>query len=99
MYIEQIGTQIAFDDPFNLKLESKKLSSGKCQVKFFASFHKKKPFYGYLLVDSACSLKDVVHRIREKLTFIECQRDYQQTHLYSIGKMAGLDMNFIIFDQ
>jgi hypothetical protein len=38
-------------------------------------------------------------RIRNKLSLIQSQKDFRQTHLYSIGKSSDLDLNFIIFDQ
>lgn len=86
-------------DHFNLKIESKRLISGNFQVKFFARLRQKQTFYGYVLVDAACTLKEVVLRIKSKLSLIQSQKDFRQRHLYSIGKSSDLDFNFIIFDH
>ncbi len=86
-------------DHFNLKIESKRLISGNFQVKFFAGLRQKQTFYGYVLVDAACTLKEVVLRIKSKLSLIQSQKDFRQRHLYSIGKSSDLDFNFIIFDH
>ncbi len=99
MEIEEIDSLLKLNDHFDLKIESKRLISGNFQVKFFAQLRQKKPFYGYVLVDAASTLKEVVLRIRNKLSIIQSQKDFRQTHLYSIGKSSDLDLNFIIFDQ
>jgi len=99
MEIEEIDSLLKLNDHFDLKIESKRLISGNFQVKFFARLRQKKPFYGYVLVDAASTLKEVVLRIRNKLSVIQSQKDFRQTHLYSIGKSSDLDLNFIIFDQ
>lgn len=90
---------VTFDDYYKLKLTSKKLRSGKCQVKFFATVRERKEMYGYVLVDSEKTLKDVVVNIKEKLHTIRQTRDFHHLHLYSIGKSGKDDLNFIIFDS
>jgi hypothetical protein len=99
MEVDNVRTSLIMNDHYDLKIESKRLISGNFQVKFFARLKQKKPFYGYVLVDAACTLKEVVLRIRNKLSLIQSQKDFRQTHLYSIGKSSDLDLNFIIFDQ
>ena len=99
MEVDNVGTSLIMNDHYDLKIESKRLISGNFQVKFFARLKQKKPFYGYVLVDAACTLKEVVLRIRNKLYLIQSQKDFRQTHLYSIGKSSDLDLNFIIFNQ
>ena len=99
MEVNDVGTSLIMIDHYDLKIESKRLISGNFQVKFFARLKQKKPFYGYVLVDAACTLKEVVLRIRNKLSLIQSQKDFRQTHLYSIGKSSDLDLNFIIFNQ
>lgn len=90
----------AGDDSFyNLKLTSKKLKSGKCQIKFFATIRQEKDMYGYVLVDAEKTLKEVVNGIEHKLSTISQTRDFQNLHLYSIGKEGKDDLNFIIFDS
>ncbi len=97
-HMESIGSEFVYDDIYKLKLSTKKLNSGKCQVKFYASVKERKDLYGYVLVDSDKTLKDVVSRIQDKLNVIRSSREFQHIHLYSIGKSVQDDMNFIIFD-
>jgi hypothetical protein len=99
MEVDNVRTSLIMNDHYDLKIESKRLISGNFQVKFFALLKQKKPFYGYVLVDAACTLREVVLRIRNKLCLIQSQKDFRQTHLYSIGKSSDLDLNFIIFNQ
>lgn len=93
------NADVTFDDDYALKLHSKKLKSGKCQVKFYATIWEKKNMYGYVLVDADQTLRDVVFTIKEKLRTIRHTREFHHLHLYSIGKMGRDDTNFIIFDS
>lgn len=93
------GADVTFDDTYKLKLTSKKLRSGKCQVKFYATVRERKELYGYVLVDSEKTLKDVVVNIKEKLHTIRQTKDFHHLHLYSIGKSGRDDLNFMIFDS
>jgi hypothetical protein len=100
--ISDLGTedaQLTFDDLYRLKISSKKLNSGKCQVKFYATVEERKDLYGYVLVDGDQTLKDVINKIKSKLTTISMTRDFHHIHLYSIGKSAQDDLGFIIFDK
>ena len=101
MEVDDVRTFLIMNNHYDLKIESKRLISGNFQVKFFARQKQKKSFYGYVLVDAASTLKEVVLRIRNKLCFIQSQKDFRQTHLYSIGKFSelDLDLNFIIFNN
>lgn len=97
--LNHMDADITFNDDYSLRLKSKKLKSGKCQVKFYATIKERKDMYGYVLVDSDKTLKDVVINIKEKLRAIRQTRDFHHLHLYSIGKWGRDDMNFIIFDS
>lgn len=90
---------VTFDNFYKLKITSKKLKSGKCQVKFYATIRERQDMYGYVLVDADKTLKDVVSGIRDKLNTINQTRDFHNLHLYSIGKTGKDDLNFIIFDS
>lgn len=89
---------VTFNDDYSLKITSKKLKSGKCQVKFYATIRERRDMYGYVLVDAEKTLKDVVVTIKEKLRTIRHTREFHHLHLYSIGKEGKDDMNFFIFD-
>jgi len=67
-----------------LKLSSKRLKSGKVQVKFHFTSSQSRRQYGYLLTNPETSLKEVVAKIIDSYTFgfsIGSQR-----HLYCIGR-------------
>ncbi|MFT6865628.1 MAG: hypothetical protein ACJA08_000451 [Cyclobacteriaceae bacterium] len=97
--LSMVEADITFDSFFKLKITSKKLRSGKCQVKFFATVRERRDMYGYVLVDAKRTLKEVVSGIRDKLHTINHTRDFHNLHLYSIGKTGKDDLNFIIFDS
>jgi len=83
---------------FKLKIRAKKLQSGMLQVKFSANTVKNKELYGYLLVESKTTLKEVVIGIQDKLSEMQSLNDYYHHHLYSIGKASANDYHFLIFD-
>ena len=82
---------------YKIQLSSKKLKSGKCQVKFKADLSTRKPCYGYLLVDPKTTLKDVVNHIGMRLESMHDRDSIKHIQLYQIGNpLAGPEM--IIFD-
>ena len=50
-----------------IKLESRKLSSGNYQVKFFVKDQEDDQRYGYILVKPTMTLKEVVLKINDSL--------------------------------
>lgn len=84
----------------NFKISSKKLSSGKCQVKFFVKEATKKERYGYALVDSSLTVKELV----DLLSFQIKSRSYTP---YSLNRLLNKDSetsespikNFLIFNH
>jgi hypothetical protein len=91
-------TDVSFSDDYKLRLSSKKLNSGKCQVKFYATVRGCKDLYGYVLVEADQTLKDVVNGIKDKLSTIHHTNDFHHIHLYSIGRQQPDRFNFIVFD-
>lgn len=90
-YSEHIGN-------IQLKIESKKLHSGKCQVKFYVTGERIKNMYGYTLVDSDRTLKEVVKEIRERVSSIKEINNYYQKNLFSIMKRDNdIWHNFMVF--
>lgn len=83
---------------YRLKLTSKKLRSGKCQVKFYASLERKKKLYGYVLADAGETVKDVVEKIITRLDQVKSRDSFHHINLYSIGKRNQSDTNFLVFD-
>jgi len=64
-----------------VKIRCKKLSSGKCQVKFF-TMRNNVNYYGYMLTNPDDKLKDVIATINNEFK----QKDVLHRHLYSIGQ-------------
>ncbi len=92
-------TNMTIGGDYNLRLTSKKLNSGKCQVKFYAAIEKKKNLYGYILADAGESLKDVVVKIINRLHMVKARDNFHHINLYTIGKRNEADTNFILFDN
>ena len=84
-------------DGLQIKIESKKIKSGKCQVKFFARGLLKDDFYGYLLVDGEKTLTQVVQELKIKLTKIGNIHNYYQQNLFSIKRNQPPKEDFVIF--
>lgn len=67
-----------------LKLSSKRLKSGKVQVKFSMSSTSEGEKYGYILTEPRTSLKDVVSEIVQR--YNNSQTHIHHAHLFNIGK-------------
>jgi len=77
---------------YKLKLSSKRLRSGKYQVKFYLSKPENNGFYGYLLTSGGTSVKDVVARIYDRLGIGETQTG-------SLGFASVDDNEMVIFEN
>ena len=71
-------------DGIQLKIESKKLKSGRCQVKFYTRGLCVDDYYGYMLVEAHKTLREVVKEIKERISKMGDIGTYYQRHLYSI---------------
>ena len=81
-------------DNLRLKISSKKLKSGKVQVRFQYRGNETKERVGYLLTEPKTSLKEVVHTIMEDLAEASSRRFTR--HLFSLGKVQqSRDMLFL----
>ena len=83
---------------YKIQLSSKKLKSGKCQVKFKADLSIRKSLYGYLLVEASATLKDVVQFIGSRLELMHDRDSAQHIKLYQVGNQHG-GPEMIIFDN
>lgn len=83
---------------YKIQLSSRKLKSGKCQVKFKAAVINRKSLYGYLLVEPKTTLKDVVGYIGEKVERLHDRDSVSHIALYQIGA-ATQGPEMIIFDS
>ncbi len=80
-----------------LKLISKLLPSGNCQVKFYAKMQNSRDLYGYTLVAPEATLKEVVKVIKIKLKQSARSDNYYHHHLYDLGAKQEERSNFMIF--
>ena len=67
----------------NLRLSSKRLSSGRFQVNFSAEGFDQ-PCYGYLLADRDSLVTEVVEKIRRHVLAMQSRGSYFQRNLLSL---------------
>lgn len=84
---------------YKLKLLSKRLKSGKCQIKFYVSSATRKNMYGYLLAESGSTLREVVTKIEQKVRVLDSAPQYYQSHLYNLASRAEKEDSIIIYDN
>jgi hypothetical protein len=70
---------------FKLKLKSKKLESGRFQVRF-ATEGFRSNYYCYLLTEPSTSVREVVEKIQRHLGKIQDTSRYFQPNLFSLGR-------------
>ncbi len=90
------GVHIENAGKTQLKIESKKLHSGKCQVKFYLTGRRNQKLYGYTLVDSKRSLKEVITELKEKLENIGGYENFYQNNLFSIKRKNNRQLKDIL---
>ena len=93
-----MNKQQLHDGQFSLKLYSKKLASGKCQVKFYVKAKGQKSLYGYTLVEAGDTLKNVVKTIIDKLIQNQSIGSHYHAHLFKLNKRPGSWSDFMIFE-
>ena len=82
----QLARDLILDDYYKLRITSKKLSSGRYQVKFFATIRDGKQLYGYVLVEAEETLKSVIERIKKRLEELDYGYESNHFHLYNVGQ-------------
>lgn len=93
----QLASDLILDDYYKLRITSKKLSSGRYQVKFFATVKAEKQLYGYVLVEAEETLKSVISRIKKRLNELDYGYDGNHFHLYHLGQESQ-PSNLMIFE-
>lgn len=84
---------------YKLKLYSKKLKSGRCQIKFYISSSSQPHLYGYMLADAGSTLREVVSTIEDEVRFIERRDRYYHSHLYNLAKRRERKEPILIFNN
>ena len=82
-----------------IKIYSKKLPSGNCQVKFYLTTQNGNPYYGYILVEPGKTVRYIVETILKKLDGIDQPDEYYHKHLYNVGTRSIFDSTFMVFNQ
>lgn len=80
-----------------LRIERKKLKSGKCQVKFYTTGLLEEDFYGYALVEGDMALVEVVREIKAKLSNVGNINNYYQQNLYSMKRVKSQVDDLVLF--
>ncbi|WP_109830709.1 hypothetical protein [Reichenbachiella versicolor] len=83
---------------YDLKISSKKLKSGKCQVKFHAHMREKKKMYGYILADKGETLTNVVEKIVTRLDKVNSRDNLHHINLFSLGGVKSQASNMVMFE-
>lgn len=87
------------DDDFRLQLSSKKLHSGRHQVKFEVENAAQKQWYGYLLAEPGTTFNDVLSKIQQKIAAIQERDEYYHGHLYSMALRRNREDDIMIFEK
>jgi hypothetical protein len=80
-----------------VNIRTKRLKSGKCQVKFSVKGFVQEDYYGYMLVEADSTLKEVVCEIKARVAEIGDLGTYRQRHLFSIRRGRRPDEGFMVF--
>lgn len=83
---------------YKLSLQSKRLRSGKCQIKFTVCDIDQEIAYGYLLSEAQTTLKEVVSRIEEKVKASISRDRFFHSQLYNLREKTQPN-EVIIFKQ
>jgi hypothetical protein len=87
---------------YKLKLCSKKLSSGRCQIKFFVtapSTETDESYYGYMLAESGSTLREVVRQIEEEMKMIGSRECLYPHQLFNLGQRNQQRSPIYLFRQ
>ncbi len=86
-------------DGIQVKITTKRLKSGKCQVKFAVGGMGEDDYYGYMLVEAESTLKEVVREIKGRISRIGDIGTWYQRHLFSIQQGRVSEDGFMIFKK
>ena len=81
-----------------LRITSKLLPSGKCQVKYSFQIEADRLLYGYLLEDKGTTLKDVVKKIEYRVKGISNPDHFFHEHLYKLESRTTQKQPVLIFN-
>lgn len=83
---------------YKLKLTSKRLKSGRCQIKFIISTGEDHTHcYGYLLAESNSTLRQVVEKIEVRLKNMNNPELFYHGHLYNLQQRNHEKDQFLLY--
>lgn len=82
----------------NLRLTSKRLSSGRFQVNFFAEGFDQ-PCYGYMLADKESLVSEVIEKIRRHVVAMQNRDSYFQRNLLSLHSRNVHSGRILLFEK
>ncbi len=85
-------------DGIKLKIESKKLNSGRYQVNFSTDVSPV-AYYGYLLAEPNTSVTEIIEKISRHLQAFNNEERYFQRNLFSLGNRKVNSGRILIFKK
>jgi len=85
-------------DALKLKIQSKKLNSGRYQVNFSTDAYRS-IYYGYLLAEPKTSLTEIIEKISRHLEAFNNEERYFQRNLFSLGNRKVNSGRILIFKK
>lgn len=81
-----------------LKIQSKRLNSGRYQVNFSTDAYSGS-YYGYLLAEPKTSVTEIIDKINRHLEAFHNSERYFQRNLFSLGKRKSNSGRILIFKK
>lgn len=85
-------------DSAKLKIQSKRLTSGRFQVNFSTDAYPI-TYYGYLLAEPKTSVAEVIEKISRHLEAFNRDERYFQRNLFSLGRRKVNSGRILIFKK
>jgi hypothetical protein len=85
-------------DSLKLKIESRKLVSGRYQVNF-STDALTAGYYGYLLAEPQTSVTEIIEKISRHIHAFNNEERYLQRNLFSLGKRKVNSGRILIFKR
>ncbi len=86
-------------ETFKLKIESKKLTSGRFQVNFSTGDVTPGGYYGYLLAEPNTSVTEILNKISRHVEAMNNSERYFQRNLFSLGNRQMNSGRILIFKK
>jgi hypothetical protein len=85
------------DSP-KLKIQSKKLNSGRYQINFSTDANSCN-YYGYLLAEPQTSVSEIIEKISRHLQAVNNEERYFHRNLFSLGRRKVNSGRILIFKK